>query len=245
MVAGGITWRAMPVDFPERDRVHAFFRRRRDTGLVAEFHDRLRDRVRQVAGRGGEPTAGLIDAQSVQGAGVAGRSGGRLLVAHGAVVGLDERPVRLVGASGAHMGQQAVADDCRAGDVPLLLCLAPQCVLPPGAVLACLCVGFSRAWCVGGPSVVGSELIGAVGWWCVGAPSGGCARRGCGVRGAWCVWLCWVRPPGLRPRCQGQPHDLTGSERALLHLLGNGHTDESAGRKLGLSLRTVRRMMQA
>ncbi|GGR07266.1 helix-turn-helix transcriptional regulator [Kitasatospora griseola] len=38
--------------------------------------------------------------------------------------------------------------------------------------------------------------------------------------------------------------DLTGSERALLHLLGNGHTDESAGRKLGLSLRTVRRMMQ-
>ncbi|MFJ5924541.1 LuxR family transcriptional regulator [Kitasatospora sp. NPDC092948] len=38
--------------------------------------------------------------------------------------------------------------------------------------------------------------------------------------------------------------DLTGSERALLHLLGHGHTDESAGRKLGLSLRTVRRMMK-
>ncbi|MFD9124690.1 LuxR C-terminal-related transcriptional regulator [Kitasatospora sp. NPDC059571] len=47
----------------------------------------------------------------------------------------------------------------------------------------------------------------------------------------------------------GQPaprddQDLTGSERALLQLLGQGHTDESAGRKLGLSLRTVRRMMQ-
>ncbi|MEV7214529.1 helix-turn-helix transcriptional regulator [Kitasatospora cineracea] len=47
----------------------------------------------------------------------------------------------------------------------------------------------------------------------------------------------------------GQPaprddQDLTGSERALLKLLGEGHTDESAGRKLGLSLRTVRRMMQ-
>ncbi|WP_229847842.1 helix-turn-helix domain-containing protein [Kitasatospora griseola] len=38
--------------------------------------------------------------------------------------------------------------------------------------------------------------------------------------------------------------DLTGSERALLQLLGQGHTDESAGRKLGLSLRTVRRMMK-
>ncbi|MGK4578520.1 LuxR C-terminal-related transcriptional regulator [Kitasatospora sp. HPMI-4] len=47
----------------------------------------------------------------------------------------------------------------------------------------------------------------------------------------------------------GQPasrddQGLTGSERALLQLLGHGHTDESAGRKLGLSLRTVRRMMQ-
>ncbi|MFC8722604.1 LuxR C-terminal-related transcriptional regulator [Kitasatospora sp. NPDC057198] len=37
---------------------------------------------------------------------------------------------------------------------------------------------------------------------------------------------------------------LTGSERALLQLLGDGHTDESAGRRLGLSLRTVRRMMK-
>ncbi|MER8182380.1 helix-turn-helix transcriptional regulator [Kitasatospora sp. NPDC094015] len=47
----------------------------------------------------------------------------------------------------------------------------------------------------------------------------------------------------------GQPtlrddQDLTGSERALLQLLGHGHTDQSAARKLGLSLRTVRRMMQ-
>ncbi|MFJ4792582.1 IS5/IS1182 family transposase [Kitasatospora purpeofusca] len=50
-VAGGITWRAVPADFPARDRVYAFFRRRRDKVLVAEFHDRLRDRVREAAGR--------------------------------------------------------------------------------------------------------------------------------------------------------------------------------------------------
>ncbi|WP_035791666.1 helix-turn-helix domain-containing protein [Kitasatospora mediocidica] len=47
----------------------------------------------------------------------------------------------------------------------------------------------------------------------------------------------------------GQPaprddQDLTGAERTLLQLLGHGHTDQSASRKLGLSLRTVRRMMQ-
>lgn len=66
LVAGGIVWRAMPADFPAWDRVYAFFRRWRDKGLTAEFHDRLRDRVRQVAGRDGEPTAGIIDAQSVK-----------------------------------------------------------------------------------------------------------------------------------------------------------------------------------
>ncbi len=34
LVDNGITWRAMPVDFPVRDRVYAFFRRWRDKGLV-------------------------------------------------------------------------------------------------------------------------------------------------------------------------------------------------------------------
>ncbi|MEU5634149.1 IS5 family transposase [Streptomyces rishiriensis] len=68
MVAGGITWRAMPADFPAWDRVYAFFRRWRNKGLVGEFHDRLRDRGREAAGRDREPTAGLIDAQSVKAA---------------------------------------------------------------------------------------------------------------------------------------------------------------------------------
>ncbi|MFI0939706.1 IS5 family transposase [Streptomyces sp. NPDC021020] len=68
LVAGGIAWRAMPADFPAWDRVYAFFRRRRDTGLVAELHDRLRDRVRVAAGRDQEPTAGIIDTQSVKAA---------------------------------------------------------------------------------------------------------------------------------------------------------------------------------
>ncbi|MFI9325852.1 transposase [Kitasatospora aureofaciens] len=68
LVAGGIAWRAVPADFPAWDRVYAFFRRWRDEGLVAEFHDRLRDRVRETADRDPEPTAAIIDAQSVKGA---------------------------------------------------------------------------------------------------------------------------------------------------------------------------------
>ncbi|MEV4974688.1 IS5 family transposase [Streptomyces scopuliridis] len=68
LVAGGISWRAMPADFPARGRVYAFFRRWREHGLIAEFHDRLRGRVREREGGEAEPTAGIIDAQSVRAA---------------------------------------------------------------------------------------------------------------------------------------------------------------------------------
>ncbi|MGY4928388.1 IS5 family transposase [Streptomyces sp. 900105755] len=68
LVAGGISWRAMPADFPDWARVYAFFRRWRENGLIAEFHDRLRGKVREREGREAEPTAGIIDAQSVRAA---------------------------------------------------------------------------------------------------------------------------------------------------------------------------------
>jgi transposase len=60
-VDNGIKWRAMPVDFPARDRVYAFARRWGATGLLAELPDRLRGQVREDAGRAPEPTAGIID----------------------------------------------------------------------------------------------------------------------------------------------------------------------------------------
>ncbi|WP_405021345.1 IS5 family transposase [Kitasatospora sp. NBC_00070] len=68
LVAGGITWRAMPADFPAWDRVYAFFRRWRAGGLIGEFHDRLRGKVRASEGRDAEPTAAVIDSQLVKGA---------------------------------------------------------------------------------------------------------------------------------------------------------------------------------
>ncbi|THA28393.1 transposase, partial [Streptomyces sp. A1547] len=68
LVAGGISWRAMPADFPAWARVYAFFRRWREHGLTDEFHNRLRGRVREHEGRLAEPSAGIIDAQSVRAA---------------------------------------------------------------------------------------------------------------------------------------------------------------------------------
>ncbi|MEV5144097.1 transposase [Streptomyces sp. NPDC052727] len=51
LVDNGIKWRAMPSDFPPWPRVYAFFARWRDTGLVAELHDRLREAIRTAEGR--------------------------------------------------------------------------------------------------------------------------------------------------------------------------------------------------
>ncbi|WP_435219072.1 IS5 family transposase [Streptomyces sp. bgisy034] len=84
LVDNGIKWRAMPADFPPWDRVYAFFRRWRDHGLVKEFHDRLRAQVREKTGRDAEPTAAVIDSQSVKadavvGADSRGFDGGKLV----------------------------------------------------------------------------------------------------------------------------------------------------------------------
>uniref|UniRef100_A0AAU2UVN6 IS5 family transposase n=1 Tax=Streptomyces sp. NBC_00003 TaxID=2903608 RepID=A0AAU2UVN6_9ACTN len=64
----GIKWRAMPADFPAWDRVYAYFCRWRDQGLAREFHDRLRGQVRVAEGRRVEPSAAIIDSQSVKAA---------------------------------------------------------------------------------------------------------------------------------------------------------------------------------
>ncbi len=58
LVAGGISWRAMPADFPDWGRVYAFFRRWREHGLITEFHDRLRGKVREHEGREADPLRG-------------------------------------------------------------------------------------------------------------------------------------------------------------------------------------------
>ncbi|WP_406482715.1 IS5 family transposase [Streptomyces sp. NBC_01615] len=54
------------------DSYNAFFRRWRDHALVREFHDRLRATVREKLGRDAEPSAGVIDSQSVKADAVVG-----------------------------------------------------------------------------------------------------------------------------------------------------------------------------
>ncbi|MEU2134645.1 transposase [Streptomyces sp. NPDC018352] len=68
VVDNGVKWASLPADFPPYRRVHAFARRWQATGLLAEFHDRLRDRVREKEGRAVDPTAVIVDSRSLRAA---------------------------------------------------------------------------------------------------------------------------------------------------------------------------------
>ncbi|MEZ0095215.1 IS5 family transposase [Streptacidiphilus sp. EB129] len=66
-VDNGGKWRALPVDYPYWRAVYDFFRRWSRHGYVRELYQRLRRLQRRRQGRAAEPSAGIVDAQSVDG----------------------------------------------------------------------------------------------------------------------------------------------------------------------------------
>ncbi|AYF26636.1 IS5/IS1182 family transposase [Micromonospora tulbaghiae] len=68
LVRGGIAWRQLPVGFPPPTTVYDRFRAWAKAGVWQGIHDALRDLVRVYEGRAPQPTAAIIDSQSVRGA---------------------------------------------------------------------------------------------------------------------------------------------------------------------------------
>ncbi|MCX5262432.1 IS5 family transposase [Streptomyces sp. NBC_00199] len=66
VVRTGCAWRQLPHDFPPWQTVYWYFVRWHNEGTVTRIHDALRDQVRRGEGRNVEPTAGLIDSQSIR-----------------------------------------------------------------------------------------------------------------------------------------------------------------------------------
>jgi transposase len=64
----GCAWRYLPADFPPWRTVYGYFAAWRDDGTLARLHDTLRAQARAAAGRNAEPTAAVIDSQSVRAA---------------------------------------------------------------------------------------------------------------------------------------------------------------------------------
>ena len=66
-------WRALPVDFPPWPTVYHYFRAWNRDGTLAAMHHGLREQVRITEGRTAQPTAALIDSQSMRAAETVGR----------------------------------------------------------------------------------------------------------------------------------------------------------------------------
>ncbi len=76
IVRSGCAWRLLPHDFPPWKTIHHYFRTWRIDGTWEKLHAALRERVRVRMGRDPQPSAGIVDSQSVKSSGVGGEERG-------------------------------------------------------------------------------------------------------------------------------------------------------------------------
>lgn len=62
----GVQWRYLPHDFPNWNTVYGYFAKWADEGVFAQLNGLLRQLLREKEGREAEPTACVIDAQSIK-----------------------------------------------------------------------------------------------------------------------------------------------------------------------------------
>ena len=76
LVKTGCQWRMLPKDFPGWQLVYYYFSKWNGDGTIEQIHESLVEKIRVKAGKKEEPTAGIIDAQSIRTTCVSSHSSG-------------------------------------------------------------------------------------------------------------------------------------------------------------------------
>src|SRR5215212_2724345 len=76
LLKSGCAWRLLPHDFPPWKTVHHYFRIWRLDGTWERMHAALRERVRVLLRRNSQPSAAIVDSQSIKTTGVGGKERG-------------------------------------------------------------------------------------------------------------------------------------------------------------------------
>lgn len=76
LARSGCAWRLLPRRFPPWPTVYSQFRRWRRDDTLRRMHDRLRVLAREAEGRDAEPSAAIVDSQTVRATGVGGPARG-------------------------------------------------------------------------------------------------------------------------------------------------------------------------
>lgn len=66
VLRGGCAWRLIPHDLPHWRAAYEYFRQWRDDGTWLRIHNHLHEQVRIQMGRNVQPSASIIDSQSVK-----------------------------------------------------------------------------------------------------------------------------------------------------------------------------------
>ena len=66
VLRGSCQWRLLPKEFPPHQTVYHYFGTWRCAGVWERMHDTLRGDLREASGRTRQPSAGIIDSQTVQ-----------------------------------------------------------------------------------------------------------------------------------------------------------------------------------